>query len=137
MFAGDNLMDKSEIYIKMCDCPEIQGQWESEVGDFYFVKDRLFRPTKIVDVYEGRGHALLPREANYGWLPRQDQIQEMLGTFIWTSVLMEKCFNGEYPSELQMDTWEKRWLHLYMQNKHQKIWDGKKWIKKNEQHLTT
>ena len=63
-------------------------------------------------------------------LLRQDQIQEMLGSFVWTNVLMEKCFKGEYPSEWPMDTWEKRWLHLYMQVKHKKIWDGKKWRKK-------
>ena len=27
-------MDTSELYIKMCDCPEIQEQWEPESGDW-------------------------------------------------------------------------------------------------------
>lgn len=121
-------MDTSELYIKMCDCPEIQDKWQFNDGDFHV---NLEIHGRIIDVINNKNKPDF-NESGYIWLPRQDQIQEMLGNFIWTNVLMERCFKGEYPSEWPMDTWEKRWLHLYMQVKHNKIWDGKekKWIKK-------
>ena len=135
-------MDTSKEYIKMCDCPEIQDIWESVVGDFYFTRDGLFRPMNIVDVYDGKGYAVLPRDANYGWLPRQDQIQEMLekeytelfrtyysiyGLFHFFSIFYDR------PDTLNKhETGEQLWLAFYMSEKHQKFWGKNGWEKSGQ-----
>jgi len=118
-------MDTSKEYIKMCDCPEIQEEWESKVGDFYFVRDGLFRPMSTVDVYDGGGYAVLPRDANYGWLPRQDQIQEMLGGYPILYCL--RMLYMEFHPEFEPDSFEQLWLAFYMHDKHKKKWDDKRW----------
>ena len=149
-------MDTSEIYIKMCDCPEIQGEWDSQEGDYTFFRDHRQRPTTIVGVYDGSPWALLPRDVNYGWLPRQDQIQEMVGEKIFAGlVTFDNNDIGERISYLsgRFDNFvkyhgrkviptgkntakatylflsmEQLWLAFYMYEKHKKIWDGEKWI---------
>jgi len=35
-------MDTSAEYVKMCDCPEIQGQWKPSVGDYVWRKYTIF-----------------------------------------------------------------------------------------------
>ncbi len=75
-------MDTSETYIKMCDCPEIQGQipisraW----GNPYYEAHNF-----IADRYDG--HLFNEDDGYYYpaadvdaivWLPRQDQLQEMV-----------------------------------------------------------
>ena len=107
-------MDKTEQYIKMSDCPEIQSyrkpkiekmkdgrwhyEWGLEVGDFigvystYNLLEIEIKGTTIYDPYfyskkedsdidiqqvgfdEGDGYTA----KKIVWLPRQDQIQEML-----------------------------------------------------------
>jgi len=136
-------MDITKTYIKMSDHPLIQGQWESKKGDFYFSRDGLFRPTRVVDVYNAKGYAILPRDANYGWLPTQNQIQKMM------------LVDYNFPYELLMDfykwvmwvpsglkpnsvmetanalykTFEQLWLAFYMDKKHghTSLWDNAGW----------
>jgi len=131
-------MDTSETYIKMCDCPEIQEEWKSGdlcKGDFYFSRDRHGRPTSVVDIYDGKGWALLPRDVNFGWLPRQDQIQEMAGGLspdkTGYSQLLHDFFQFIEFNEIRyIKSFEQLWLAFYMHEKHGKVWDGEKWVKK-------
>jgi len=132
-------MDTSETYIKMCDCPEIQEEWKSGdlcKGDFYFSRDRHGRPTSVVDIYDGKGWALLPRDVNFGWLPRQDQIQEMTCTCVqaYACVLREfypfvKTLTMLKHYCIQEYSMEQLWLMYYMHKKHGKVWGGEEWVK--------
>jgi len=105
-------MDTSETYIKMCDCPEIQEGH----GELTWIQE---------DFCGWKNKKLL-------WLPRQDQIQEMLGYAIGALVndfhqyceLDLKMY--ENPSNLPR-IMEQLWLAFYMHEKHKKIWDGEKW----------
>jgi len=81
-------MDISKEYIKMCDCPEIQGLWKYEKGDWF--ADKYFDKcgagvieSTLVDEYIGDNwNTIASRITEFNlcqsiWLPRQDQLQEM------------------------------------------------------------
>ena len=130
-------MDTSETYIKMCDCPEIQG-WKmfkyNDIHSQHSQKDFVsFSHTKP-NVWE-----------NIVWLPRQDQIQEMLieknriadlknrfNSFI--SLVGWHNGDGTYTDRVnekfKFESFEQLWLAFYVHEKHGKLWDGEKWIKK-------
>jgi len=79
-------MDISEEYIKMSDCPEIQGEKIHIIqpypdGNFYWDK---FGKKVRVDSYPGGKDTSV-------WLPRQDQIQEMMGDLLSKRVEYQQC----------------------------------------------
>ena len=143
-------MDTSEIYIKMCDCEEVQSRWKVEVGDWFFCtcKDlgtfypMGFKPNGFGLQVLCEGDADLHNEKLINsptdvWLPRQDQIQEMilpLGYRIQAQLLYEltnfsrqsRDMNGEY----LYPSFEQLWLAFYMYEKHSKVWTGEKWLQK-------
>lgn len=121
-------MDTSKAYIKMCDCPEIQGQWMIPPYDHdfcYNTKDRYFTYGRNISA---------DTVDDYIWLPRQDQIQEMM-QFKDLNVLM--CDLWAFHSENlgyvldNFTSMEQLWLAFYMHEKHGKLWskDGK-WVKR-------
>lgn len=124
-------MDTSETYIKMCDCEEIQDEWQFKDGDFcvdleihgqnLYVLSKDWRPDFS--------------ESGFTWLPRQDQIQEVMN---WGYVkFYEQMYHfvgklvshGKYYQALIGSgmTCEKATLAFYMHEKHGKVWDGKNW----------
>jgi len=137
-------MDTSEQYIRMCDCPEVQDIWAKRIkrkdwdcSDFVWDIDNqnwycIGGETGMV-AYDAPGQ--------FVWLPRQDQIQGMLGyarpsnmieilpiTNGWASFDQKSCIRltpCDYYS--QLDSWEQFWLVFYMHEHHHKVWDGKKW----------
>lgn len=174
-------MDKTELYIKMSDCPEVQShrkpkiekmkdgrwhyEWDLEVGDFIATKDLYekektrieVKGTTIYDPYfystrkdanidisivgfdEGDGYVT----KKFTWLPRQDQIQEMIFKEGWQSpwgVMIPELLHSanEVPEQygkyyLNFASMEQLWLAFYMYEKHGKVWaDGEKWVKKEE-----
>jgi len=132
-------MDTSIKYMWMCDCPEIQGKKSKdghpEVGCWI---TRHLYISKTLDYW-------IMEKAPHVWLPRQDQIQEMLD---WKSMgidgplyqleAIDDWSGGEEirlnksPEDIafddKYDSLEKCWLAFYMWEKHKKIWDGKKWV---------
>ena len=79
-------MDTSEIYIKMCDCQEIQEQWEPRWGDWIVGNDGVVFPVSVGQLTQ----ILSAREEEQiVWLP-QDQVFDMLGNEIETLVNEEK-----------------------------------------------
>jgi len=112
-------MDTSKEYIEQCDCPEIQEQWGYR---------KTIKPNIHDFVHREEAKYTFGREV---FLPRQDQIQEMLGD-------MGKCYEIFYELVLfdqrnlgqEANSMEQLWLIVYMWEKHKKIWTGKKW--KNE-----
>ncbi len=108
-------MDTSETYVKMCEkATEIQEIWEPDENDFHFTKLKK--------------NVILKPNAKIGyiiWLPRQDQLQEMLGG-------LEQI--EDYPfftlkGVAKIDSMEQLWLAFVMKEKYNKIWDGSEWVK--------
>ena len=109
-------MDTSETYIKMCvKAEEILPYYDIEPEDFL-------------------GNSKTRKESV--WLPRQDQLQEMLGCDYkdqlgdFTGFVFDICHDTlsfeNYPS--QFTSMEQLWLAFYMAEKHNKIWEGEQWI---------
>ena len=131
-------MDTSKEYIKQCDCPEVQGRWKPHDGDW------VGRLHKISQKYKVYPHAIctdalydVEQYAKYNkWLPRQDQTQEMMPEknckcscclIFRLNKFVEDNIDGF--AEAGIDSIEQYWLAFYMWKNHQKIWDGKKWVK--------
>ena len=129
-------MDKTEQFIKMCDYPEIQEHWTIPPyeGDFY----KLYK--NEINVWHKKDENLnqdsLPMAT---WLPRQDQIQEMLdyGLGAFVNDFNEFCEDdldiyGNSTKFYDYKSMEQLWLAFYMWEKHSKIWlsEEEKWVKK-------
>ena len=108
-------MDMSETYQKMCDCEEVQNQWRRFSVD-------VSQDSLVWGGESERNHDML-------WLPRQDQIQEMLQLELHE--LLELCSESVIQEALYRyaESFEQLWLAVYMDEKHGKAWDGKEWIR--------
>jgi len=146
-----------DLFIRMCDCPEIQEQWEPKEWDLYLlIEDKLIwavLPGDIADsgvygrvyVEEGFFEDTQPKvvfdcseRSDYIWLPTQSQLQKMVGSLIqpqthhYGNIPFIGGDSGEInlPSEYkQCNSWEQLWLAFVMKEKHDKTWDGEKWKK--------
>lgn len=125
-------MNISKEYIKMCDCPEIQEHKPKITKN----KNWLTKEGVLIDIvgnYWSTGHY-------QAWLPRQDQIQEMLPDIFsyreivpltqkfakFTVMVIQKYrFMGR--------TMEQFWLAFYMHEEHKKTWNGEKWLKSGKE----
>lgn len=107
-------MDTSDEYIKMCDCSEIQKQ-KGDDGHSYF---------KFV---LGKGDDW--RNDRNVWLPRQDQIQKMIGSYPLLYFL--QMLYLKFKPGFEAKSFEQLWLAFYMLEKHKKIWQKDKWINVN------
>lgn len=120
-------MDTTEQYIKMCEkaVPDIHcTNFNTLVGDrwgIHLVSGDIF-------YFNSKGHAT--------WLPRQDQLQEMLefpmGMFndnFWSALgdLHEYAFTPNIFNEWIPLTMEQLWLAFVMKEKYGKVWDGENW----------
>ena len=115
-------MDTSKEYIKMCDCPEIQHAKTSLERDGHSFHVNLPHP-KYGDNFK-----------RITWLPRQDQIQEMMGKDHETTLDLLVHFYGFVTVDNPMGikkifdvSMEQLWLAFYMHERHKKKWDGKEW----------
>jgi len=130
-------MDKSVLFIKQCDCPELHAKKDPHGGT-------------LITHYLGQSGDLKIHISKYGdywalgkdliWLPMQYQIQEMIGK-------SESCFclfqtedgwggeiiqDREHVFYVTTKSPEQVWLAFYFHEKHSKRWDPKeeKWVKK-------
>ena len=149
-------MDKSKEYIEMCrKATELQELWKPEIGDYCVCpihSDEL--PIEIL-THDGRQPILqnvLPPQITYVWLPRQDQLQEMVvdacqcrmdwmhkGTELnnftnWCCCYFDKQ-QCDYASEHNWEknipnfcrSWEQYWLVFVMLTKYKKVWNITEW----------
>lgn len=120
-------MDTSREYIKMCDCPEIQGQIKDVDRCSFWAKRLITGKYSMWCSYHAPGDI---------WLPRQDQIQEMIFDDLARADVivhdLNKWREKNYDYQLQFITMEQFLLAVYMHEKHSKIWSSKKgkWLKK-------
>ena len=144
-------MDVSQEYILMCQkATEIQEYWQEnqvEDGDFYAkspYSDGDMNNVRIHKKFSGILYDIIC-ESNFVWLPRQDQLQEMIGIYpkpfalfsffnkkdyttdkyIRISLNMKK---PQYPINI-FNSFEQLWLVFVMKEKYNKKWNGKTWEK--------
>ena len=113
-------MDTSSEYVKMCEKAE-------EIQDYYQLKyaNRDFTPSL---------HDFLYVET---WLPRQDQLQEMvkaksvfdlMDSFYYLFLCLEE--NGfNFRDNYKNFSMEQLWLAFVMRERHGKRWTGEDWVK--------
>lgn len=126
-------MDTTSTYTKMCEkAEEIQesrklddrewgaGDWGCwpDNGDINVMYMGEYEPGEL-----GKGHI---------WLPRQDQLQEMV--FTRGEDLTNQAIKIAEYREIDTDdglvlfsSWEQWWLAFVMKEKYNKIWDGEEW----------
>ncbi len=148
-------MDTSKEYIKMCDCEEIQGVWGLEPLDIFWdtFKISIDFGKQFYVGYPSDYDEPFEKMDTYIWLPRQDQLQEMvIDTELkgWgaASAIANK-FHKWQEAYCDIYTWdwsmEMLWLAFVMLIKYNKVWSkvkiesvteskgivtsGKKWIK--------
>ena len=131
-------MDTSETYIKMCEkAEEIQAIWRDKEGDYYIAFwDSKARISHEDDEGAYKG---LPPKSNI-WLPRQDQLQEMIGfthkekrlhSFIrFVEWGYGSSVFAKQPEEI-FESMEQLWLAFAMKEKYSKVWDGEDWVSKD------
>ncbi len=130
-------MDTSKEYIKMCEeAEEIQERWTWIKGDVF--ADEINQ----IHILESGGHIMLMGThfpEGYIWLPRQDQLQEIVdydnNPYVLNSEFMD-FINVENeimcaPREPIMNSMEQLWLAFVMKEKYNKKWNNKelKWQK--------
>ena len=136
-------MDCSSDYIKMCETAvEID-----HIGWKLDCRGELYAGPVSHKIFYGYKEEI---ETNYIWLPRQDQLQEMVGIEIiskyikWTTIDTSIPFNrhlalmkwfdvlskarNQYANTIMTFSGEQLWLAFYMHEKHNKLWDGEQWI---------
>ena len=120
-------MDNTETYIKMCDCPEIQGaKGEYDEHDYSYL---------------GENYAIGDLEDEV-WLPRQDQLQEMVTDKIDCpshsafAIIVNLAHRLNKMSEatedfnywIEFTSMEQLWLAFVMKTLHLKQWSGTEWL---------
>lgn len=128
-------MDTSEVYVKMCEkATEIQDWHQDNIQDADFIKDNLGM------VYAADESCLAGDIDNYIWLPRQDQLQEMMQPCGYVELIRDFsdfCFRQSYhcsdegthnPAVAYLDSMEQLWLAFVMKEKFGKVWNGEDWI---------
>ena len=121
-------MDTSKEYIKMCaDAVEIQSRWNIKgkcYGDFFansYKITQVLTPMMWLDDRE-----------QYIWLPRQDQLQEIINLNCFDCVLVYDNENQEWKMFYFQSTFrgkspEQLWLAFIMKERFNKTWDGNTW----------
>jgi len=129
-------MDTSKEYIKMCEkAKEIQ-----KIGKISKGWSGIFRIGEYIYFGVWGGHNGVEDVAErIIWLPRQDQLQEMVDYDLTNRCVEFYCFvSGRVPltNEIinagqlhKFTSMEQLWLAFVMKEKYNKIWNGKDWEK--------
>ena len=132
------MMDTSKEFILMCEkAVEIQKEWKYELGDF--IRETGFGNVMIINAV---CEALKKTKHLHTWLPRQDQLQEMVYKIPRKDTLLEfwgtwidrfeefresPCAERFDGGNLFLKSMEQLWLAFVMKEKYNKVWDGKEW----------
>lgn len=127
-------MDTTKEYIKMCEkTGEIQGGFQS-------LHDTINHPHNLYvdkDTYKTTSPFYNYKHRNNIFLPRQDQLQEMVkscfidyirDTKFNSTIFMLQKFN-EFCNNKNEDCFslERYWLEFTMKERYNKTWNGKDW----------
>ena len=133
-------MDTSERYIEMCRAAvEIQKTWNPHTGDFYVSTSPFIRYTP--QIISRVANFPMPASGEYSetWLPRQDQLQDMIDdNFVAIFDQFHKYLRElVYPDVANLTSGctrceicgsaEQHWLMFVMSEKHGKHWNDAEW----------
>ena len=112
-------MDTSKQYVKMCSCEAIQSNKPYPPSpnlhlNFYH------RTIPLTDSIQKFQNASI-------WLPRQDQIQEMMGNHPDLILILAKSINDGIFRGQDFITFEQLWLAYYMNERHNMEWRNESW----------
>ncbi len=123
-------MDKTKEYIKMCkEAKEIQDIYNMFHQKPYLISDLFSVSNGTLITFSTQPRGLIDKQYEIVWLPRQDQLQEMLDCE--TYELLDMCSESDgimwqalhdYASSM-----EQLWLAFVMKEKYNKIWNGDIW----------
>ncbi len=133
----------SKQYTNMCDCPEIQNGWKPKRNDNYILGsarpgDKHFAVITLGCCWEkceGCNVEVNMLRDECIWLPRQDQLQDMVeGHTAWNLSNLFVAWTNHTDAYKHIDimnefSMEQLWLAFVMWELHKKKWDGDKWIK--------
>ena len=131
-------MDITKQYIKMCrKAGEIQPQDRGIPSHSPFKDGDMFALGHKVTMYDGCSHSegfIEPEIYNPKcvWLPRQDQLQEMVVDNSLERPWVHLCYQFYKWAHLNWNDFtsmEQLWLAFVMKEKYHKIWTGEGWIK--------
>lgn len=124
-------MDTLETYIKMCEkAVEIQEDC------LKYGKSYSCIPSLFVNKSDYRFNTFYQyKHSENIWLPRQDQLQEMVGGFESGFILWGEWLDNMYPEHKNsfkkiFNSFEQLWLAFVMKEKYNKICNGEDWIEK-------
>ena len=132
-------MDTSKEYIEMCEkAVEIQKSWKHTAGDYFIYYNGewvlINKDTKKKKWKKETGYYIFGMvgliEGNLNiWLPRQDQLQEMVNE---PQFLLGEKFHrfvyikyGVYCANF--NSFEQLWLAFVMKEKYNKTWNNNNW----------
>jgi|MudIll2142460700_1097286.scaffolds.fasta_scaffold50840_3 hypothetical protein len=126
-------MDTSDAYINMSDkAKEIQFAHSNyEAGDFYYDgRDGVTGQSLFFIATEtavGKPRTVADMKT---WLPRQDQLQAMVGDYAVQSTLLYRYLMKEtiWPDP-EISSLEQLWLIIVMKEIYSKVWKGQDWVK--------
>jgi len=137
-------MDTTNEYIKMCkEAKDIQDKWEHDEGDFYAAGEHTCKDFTYPELVNGIigdenpfNHKCACCERNYyaeiWWLPRQDQLQDMLSVVCirkW-AVYYERFINVYMKDpDCAFRSTEQAGLGFVMEDIYGKVWNGETWVK--------
>jgi len=147
------LMDTSKEYILMCEkAKKLQIMWKPVLTDIIF--DKMTSHVEILGLledahrryyqfWEGINQNDISIFSNYIWLPRQGQLQDMIGSYKeafnlfchygWRISEGYDTYCGKPDRDLQntyieqFTSMEQLWLAFVMKEKYNKQWNGKDW----------
>jgi len=127
-------MDKSSPYIKMCESAKvIQKKWEPEFGDFFVSMSLgMDSPCQTITSDLEKKAAYL-KTIKAVWLPRQDQLQEVVienyATSLDLAIAFSNVLMGDNASYFdKFDSMEKLWFSFIMLEQYKRKWHEGEWV---------
>ena len=135
-------MDNTETYIKMADCPEIQGLWKPQEGDCCVERKYLDIPLFLLEDLRGWGFITARQweeddafvQHKSIWLPYQHQLQDMVkdnkraNLPRWLALDFNRWLITPFAYPCVDFSMEQLWLNFVMYDKFNKTWNGEDWI---------
>lgn len=131
-------MDATKDNVEMClKAHEIQDQWKFTIGDYFTTPDMTasnHNPCIVDDFWLNdeltkRTLSNRMKSRDWIWLPRQDQLQDMLEDVFsnreivpLTSKLHDVCVHLIQEHNFGGRTMEQLWLAFVMHEKYEKVW---------------
>lgn len=134
----ETIVDTTETYIKMADCPEIQAAVPKD-NSLCLFSDGQGIYYRFINTESTVGHKIevrfvpvslnetsLKKLSKYIFLPSQDQLQQMI-EFKVSKGDIQRLSRFYIEKDIKVSSMEQLWLAFVMYEKYKKIWNGTEW----------